>query len=283
MLNKRYLLILATLAASFVSCDNPEKAGSNIGAIETNAKEVSIRHLLSFYKGHPFTFAENIKISGYVISNDENNNLTNTLILQDETDVIEIKIKKEKLYLSFYPGTLVEISCNDLTLGKVSEVLQLGVATPDSKFETGFIPTEIFDSKIQIKGESGYMIMPENIRFTDLSDDFLSHYIAIDGVMFEEYGIKWCDEDPNKPADPDKPESFLDTERAVINRDRNRLIVRTSGDAEFAGSWLPKGSGSIEGILSKSKGEYRLKVINHNVLYNRMSSPRFDEKQPDSD
>lgn len=272
MLNKRHIIfsLLFALAATF-SCTQPEKAGGDDG-IESAAKLVSIQYLRSYYKGFPYTFAENYKIRGCVVSDDRSANIINTLILKDDTGLIEVKVDKSNLFEKYFMGTYVELSCSTLTLGSVGGILQLGKAGLDSGFEVGYIPENIFDSIIETLGASDTEILPETIIITDLSTDYLSRYVSIQNVMFENENIYWCDSDAANMA------KFIDTDRAIIDVNGNRLFVRTARYAEFSGWMLPSGSGTIEGIVSKYGGDYRLKVIRPDILYATMSEPRFDEQ-----
>lgn len=268
----RMIFAAAFIAVAAVSCTSPEKAGG-IG-VDSTARLVSIQYLKSFYNGYPYTFLENYKISGCVVSNDRYENIINTLIIKDDTGILEVKVDKSNLYESYGMGTYVELLCSNLSLGAVGGIIQLGAATESSGFEVGYIPENVFDRKINITGVADTEVLSERISITDLSDDYLSRLVSISDVMFEDADSCWCDKDTAAPVDAEK---YLDTNRSLVDHTGNRLSVRTARYAKFAGWKMPYGSGTIEGIVSKYAGVYCLKVINPDILYVTMSSPRFDE------
>jgi hypothetical protein len=56
-------------------------------------------------------------------------------------------------------------------------------------------------------------------------------------------------------TDDDAPEA---TDRHIVDAEGHTMAVRTSRHAIFATRMLPRGSGSIDGVLSRFNGEYRL-------------------------
>lgn len=231
---------------------------------------VSVKHLKSFYKGHPYTFAENYRIKGVVVSTDRSGNYHKTLVVRDETGAMELKLDADDLFQTYFMGCIVEVACNELTIGAYSGLLQLG-SSPSQGHETGYIAEEDVSVVMKIVGASESAVEPEKRTITNLTGDDVSRFIAIDGVQFvkESLGVLWCDEAPEEST------GFKDTDRYVIDQRGNRLLVRTSRYAECASWSLPEGSGTIEGILSLFNGNYQLRVIRPDILYSSMTAPRF--------
>lgn len=92
--------------------------------------------------------------------------------------------------------------------------------------------------------------------------DRVGTYVAFEEVQFidAEIGLSWS-------------EAETDTDRHLVDRSGDTLLVRTSRYADFADWILPSGSGYIEGILGYFNGTCQLKVVvPKNVV---MESPRF--------
>lgn len=254
--------------------ENREWMGSGDGEGDSPGDKptsvVSIKYLKSFYKGHPYTFAENYRVKGVVISTDQSGNYHKTLAVRDDTGVIELKLDAENLFEIYFMGCIVEVSCNALTIGAYSGLLQLGSA-PSQGHETGYIAQEDVSVVVKIVGASEIAVDPEKRAIADLTGDDVSRFIAIDGVQFvkESLGMLWCDEAQEEST------GFKDTDRYVVDQQGNRLLVRTSRYAECAAWNLPEGSGAIEGILSLFNGNYQLRVIRPDILYSSMIAPRF--------
>ena len=263
----KYLLVMLCLLAT--ACSYPENADwpfdRNDGDA-SGAKTVSIAFLKARYQGYPYTFVENVYISGWVVSSDRSGNYYKTLAVEDDTAAIEIKLDAKELFKNYPVGTVVEVACNGLTLGAYGGAVQLGVAT-DSGYETDYIPAQDIARRVRVVGALEQSPEPLQLTIAALDDSHVGRLVSFDDVQFVEAGAAWCDTDSSS--------ALVDTDRTVIDRDGNTLIVRTSRYAEFASWMLPHGSGRIEGIMSRFGNRFQLKVITPETLYDDMSGPRF--------
>lgn len=80
-------------------------------------------------------------------------------------------------------------------------------------------------------------------------------YVRFDQVRFTTQGT-WCDIDPLSGK-------RLTTERTIVDSTGATFRVRTLGSAQYAGEPLPKGKGSLCGIVDYFNGEFALRVTNY--------------------
>ena len=182
-------------------------------------------------------------IEGTVIGNDESGNIYKSMVIQDATAGIEVKINATSLYNDFKVGTKILIKCKDLTLGDYNGLVQIGGGLFDNNgtsalagIEQALISTYIF------KGGAGTPITPRIVKIADLTNDLASTLIQIDNAEFAALsaGVSYAD----------------GVKKLTVNRTVNTcnnggsIVVRTSGYANFANDLTPTGSGSIVGIYT---------------------------------
>ncbi len=261
------------LAVILISCRPvsviPEDPGGGNGGGGGNIpgggdeETVSIAFLKALYKGAPVRITQEYRISGAVISSDDQGNFYRTLVLDDGTGGIELKLDMEHIFKLFEIHTRVAVRCNGLWLGSYGGTLQLG-AEPFGNYETQFLSeTDIAEhlaADTLFYGE----VRARRLDFSELSPEHISTYVAFDGVQFakEEQGLGWADIN-----------SDTDTDRSLVDISGDTLAVRTSRFAYFAGWKLPAGNGSIEGVLSYFNGGYKLVVCDAQKAI--MKGPRF--------
>ena len=262
------LIVLLTMLA--VSCSYPERAdwdGTDTGG---GSSLVSIAHVKSVYRGYPYTFTEDWRLRGVVVSSDRYGNCYKSLFVADSTGAVELRLDREELFVDYPMGTQVEIACNGLTIGSYGGMLRLG-SPPSGVYETGYVAEKDIDAVVHVVGMSPQAVEPVTRAIDELSDADVGRFIAVDDVQFVTVGdgMMWCD------ADMDDASGFADTNRMLEDMNGNTLTVRTSRRAEFASWTLPYGSGRAEGILTVFNGTYQLVVIRPGVVYGTMMGERF--------
>ena len=181
-------------------------------------------------------------IEATVIGDDESGNVYKSMVIQDATAGIEVKINATSLYNDFKVGSKILIKCKDLTLGDYNGLTQLGGGTADvngspalAGIEQALITTYIF------KGGAGTPITPRIIKIADLTNDLASTLIQIDNAEFAagSFGLSYAD-----------GVKKLTVNRNVTSCVGGTIVVRTSGYANFANDLTPTGNGSIVGIYT---------------------------------
>lgn len=214
------------------------------------AQKVSVSYLRSLYNNRPVTVDEDIYIEGVVISNDRSGNFYKTLVVEDETGGITVKVDLDDVFDKYWTSQNIELNCNSLVLGGYGNSVQMGVASADGVYETDRIPAQQLNTIITERQDPWRANTPTTLTLGLLSARYIDCFVCFDDVQFveEERGLAWCDEGE-------------DTNRHIIDRYGNTLVVRSSGRTVFADRLLPGGSGYIEGVLGFFGSEYQL-VIN---------------------
>lgn len=252
-------ILLISLAA-FVACNPPSTIPDNPSIKE---ETVSIAYLKTLYTGAPTRITGELHISGRVVGSDVRGNFYKTLVVDDGTGGIEVKLDLEEIFKRFMIHTAVDVRCNGLWLGSYGGTLQLG-AEPFGDFQTQYIPEG--DIPLHITCDENFTdeVLPRKLTIGTLSARDISTFVCFEGVQFagEEMGLGWAEVGAEH-----------DTDRHLVDESGNRLVVRTSRYADFAGRTLPSGCGYIEGVLGYFGDTYQLRVCDDQKA--SMYEPRF--------
>lgn len=264
----RYLIGLFSLLAVLQACeyndfDNPPEIEKINPIYRTN----SIKELKSLYVqgGTVIDVVEDFVVQGKVISSDKEGNIYKSLVIQDETGGIEIKINSSGLYNYFKIGTTVFLRANNLKLGAYGGTLSIGSVPVDENYENDFIPAPVMENYV-IKAGKDTPVKPTLLTIPTLSSEYNNMLIKLDEVQFLESEVA------NDLSFADGVNQQTEN-RTLVDANGNRLIVRTSGYARFAETILPLGSGSVTGILTHFHDDAQLTIISINDV--QLDNPRF--------
>lgn len=226
---------------------------------------VSVEYLKSMYVGEPKIVSEEVAIRGRVVENDFSGNFYQMLVVGDGSANIEIRVEGDDLYMSYPRGSVVTVQCNGLMLASESGMVRLGVKSSGENpyYPIDAIGNEELDWRIRQEEDAVVGIFPDDtLTIGELTPFWLSRLIGFEEVQFidEEVDLYWT-------------ENSTDTDRHLVDRHGDTLVVRTSRYANFADLKLPSGSGYIEGILECFNGKYQLRIGND--IYASMWAPRF--------
>jgi hypothetical protein len=182
-------------------------------------------------------------IEGIIIADDSKDNFYKSIVIQDSTAGITIRMDGSGLYTSYPVGRKVAVKLKDLWLGDYGKMIQLGAAVDRSEPlfpELTPIPSALFDRYITRK-ELNNTIVPKHIRIDQLNDSLQSCLVAIDNAEF-------AVSDTGKPyADAVNKTSENATLRSCNG---GNAYVRTSGFANFAAVKVPRGNGTLTAVYS---------------------------------
>lgn len=248
--NILYIMLLLCSCASHPYVPDDDDGGGDIVVEPEGSGQVSIAYLKSLYERTPVAIDRDIYIVGRVVSSDISGNFYKTLVVEEETGGVVVRIDLENYYQKYDRGSLVQINCNSLVLSSYGGTLQLGAYAYDGETQyLGHIPAGRIDAVISVDRDLDIDIVSPPIAIKSLSANNISCTVKFTDIQFEERGMAWADEG-------------VDTNRHIVDRAGNRLVVRTSAYAAFAAWLLPYGSGSIEGVVSYFNGEYQLTLCN---------------------
>jgi hypothetical protein len=192
-------------------------------------------------------------IKGIVIANDSSDNFYKTIVLQDSTGGITVRLDGSSIFNQYPIGSVMGIQLKGLWLGDYARMIQLGagVDRTDPQYpELIPIPQPLFDRFIK-RSPFIQNIIPRLVKLEELNDSLQSCLIKIDHIEF---------------AASDTGRTYAD----VINKQSiNRLLkvcgngsiyLHNSGFASFAGVKTPRGNGSITAVYSVFNTEKQLMI-----------------------
>jgi hypothetical protein len=234
------LLTLALLLTGMSSClkekyDAPPTGGKDPD-IEVN---MTIAGLKAMYTGTAMPITGDYVIRGVVTADDKSGNFYKTIVIQDSTGGISVRLDGTSLYTEYPIGRRVFIKCKGLWLGAYANLIQLG-GYLNAEGDLDEIPSAIFDKHI-LKGVYGLPVVPTVVSINSLNDTYQNMLIELDNVEFQTA-------DAGKPyADAVNKYSL---NRTVKNCTGGTILVRTSGYAQFASEVTPSGNGKLLAIYT---------------------------------
>jgi len=204
-----------------------------------------IRTLLNNYNGKTQAITEDIYIRGTITANDVSGNIYNQIQIQDGTGGICIRVKPaSKGALPI--GQDIVVKCQGLFYGEYGSFPQLG---SENAKQVDYLMLNIFEKyHCQKDGPIDVSkLKPKEVELKDLSltvsslteqtKQLIGQLVTVSNVYFEKGGNG----------------HFSDEVNVILKAvgTSNTLTARMSSYADFASELLPKGTGSVTGILTR--------------------------------
>ncbi|WP_435523615.1 DUF5689 domain-containing protein [Chryseobacterium indoltheticum] len=196
-----------------------------------------------------------------VIANDKSGNLFKYIYVEDATGGIRINIDKADMFNDprFALGKEVYVKLKNLYVGAVNGEVQLGA--PFGAVVGRIAETDVykyfFDSKKAITA-----VTATERTITQFSMADVGRWVKIKNLQF-------IDGDLEKVY-----ASGQVTNRTLEDCSGNKVLLRTSNFADFAGNVIESGKGDVYGVLSIFNGTYQLWITD--VLGADLDDPRCD-------
>jgi poly(3-hydroxybutyrate) depolymerase len=173
---------------------------------------------------------DSVAIVGTIFSSDESGNLQNLVFLRDESSAIGIKIKGDQLHEDLPRGANILIKCKGLMLNASQKML----SGPNGEALT----LDSLDQVIlRVPGTS--RVDPIGVSLSnEILNPWISNLIEFEGFEFPETGI-------GKTLGADE-----DTLWTLTHESGKTIPLLVSAEADFKNEILPKGAGSVTGILT---------------------------------
>lgn len=258
-LYKSLIAVFATAAAAtaFTGCDDDFDYPPVVVPEATIEANTTIAEVKAAYWNDERNYAdtiltkedgEHIIIAGRVTNNCASGNIYKSLVIQDETAALAISLNESSLSTYYKVGQEVVIDLTDLQIGKYNGLQQLGKAQPyQSTYEVTFMDFDLFREHAQVNGlpdmaklDTATVTMEEVMALSTPEElqKWQSRLVRFDDVEFQGAGSLTFSETGGS------------TNRTIIDSKGNRMTLRNSNYANFAGNKLPTGRGSVVCILS---------------------------------
>ena len=222
------------------------------------------------------TLQENdpLYVLGYVISSDEGGNFFEELVIQDSPMApkrgVKLLLDVSPLYTAYEFGRKVYVKLNGLAVGMDSGVFSIGVRNGN---RLGKIP-ESDAERVLMRDPEVAEIVPLAIDISDFSLEKTNLCIQVDNLQFDRREVLGAS---NKTFAAE-PYDVFDGERILEScSEAATAIMSTSTFADFKAVLLPKGRGSLQGILTMDFfGEVFNLVVNDPTDVNFRTEERCD-------
>jgi hypothetical protein len=258
---KHWLPLLLILC--FFSCideENPLSAPpSKEIDIPTNSSINAVYERVIQEAPNSVRFEENspLWLEGYVISNDFSGNFYKELYIQDTpenpTRALRILVDETALSLRFPVGRKIYVRLNGLGAGKQNGVVSIGSYRPEG---VGPIPSYLLPD-VLLRTAAQHPPVPKLLSATDGAEEVLGQWVYLKDVQL-------LKSETDKTFAGEAFDRFNGERRLRSCHDGRSFWLSSSIYADFKSVVLPKGSGTLQGILTRDfyDEKYILK-INH--------------------
>jgi hypothetical protein len=187
-------------------------------------------------------------IRGIVTGDDKSGNLYKSLVIQDESGGILIRLEGTSLYTTYPIGQEVFVKCKGLFLGDYNNLIQLGggadfTVTPASLLT---LPSALFSQYI-VKGSAGNVVVPKSVTVSQLGTSMQD---TLQNVLIKLSNFEFAAADTSKTyanatTNPPGTVNFVLKDCGGAS-----ITLRNSGFADFAAIGVPNGNGSIVSIYT---------------------------------
>lgn len=218
---KKISLIIAALTVLFVSCektfDSPPPKTLAVGSVYT------MKQLRDLHTGTTVRFTDDKSVYGVVTMDEQDGNNYKNIYVQGGNAAINVRLVSSG---GLYKGDSIRIYLKGTILSKYNGMLQLDSVDVDKNI---------------VKQKTLVNVTPKTVTVAELADSLQGRLVKIDNVEF-------VPGDTSKTfADAVNQSSVSLTIRDCSNK---QVILRTSGFANYAGTKVPTGNGSIVAIVS---------------------------------
>ncbi|MEX0315908.1 MAG: DUF5689 domain-containing protein [Allomuricauda sp.] len=250
---RSYNMMLACMLIITLSCVKNSDFDAPKQECATNLESnISFQELEALTKEETIQIQEDLILEGYVISSDESGNFYGVLFIQDKPIApsfgIQFEIDLRESHLVYSMGDKVLIRLKGLYLGKSGETLKLGgTFTSFGNISVGRLPAHKVGQHIFHACTDDDKLQPTIISIPQLDDTGLNTLVRFNDleVVEAELGQTFAKEKE-------------ETEHTLKDCDENEIVLLNSGFANFQNEILPKGNGSVTGILQKDGNRYQL-------------------------
>lgn len=240
----KLLLFLTLITFGLSSCiqdnfDNPPVNGTDPDMTAT----ITLADLKAMYTGTAFEITDsNLIVNVVVHADDKTGNFYKTLVVDDGTAGISIRMDQTSLFNQYPVGRRIFIKLKGLWIGEYNGLIQLGAEDPTSTTNgVAPIPSSFFDDYFFKGTLNNPLTIVSVASMTDLDNSHQNRLVQITGVQF-------LASDTNGTYADAVTLSSLN--RTLEDASGNNIIVRTSGYADFASTPVAKGSGEILAIYT---------------------------------
>ncbi len=251
-INFWFIMLLGAMSFSCVTDRTFETSQSDCN-IELIAN-TTYAEVKALYNDATLQIHEELIIEGYIISSDQAGNFFSALHFQDSpqnpTEGFQIEIDQRDSHLFYPKGSKIYIRLKGLYLGKSKDVFKIGgVFTSFGNISVGRLPTTVVNEHIFLSCDDNVIIKPTQISIDEISEKHTNTLIELNS-------IEVIAEDQDKIFADAREKS----ERTLIDCNGDEIVLLNSGFSDFQDEILPRGNGTITGVLKRENDDYHMVV-----------------------
>lgn len=238
-----YLFFSVPLLTGLINCQKTfdEPPEYNGPMINSNISIAALKrlHLLNNFE----KILDDLMIEGIVIADDRTDNFYKSVVIQDSTGGITVRMDGYALFNVYPIGRKLFVRLKGLWMGDYAGMIQLGAGVDRSdplSPQLSSIPQPLFD-RVLMKGPLQQILIPKKVTMSELDDSLQSTLITLTNVEFAS-------------SDTGKPYADAINKQAVSHSLRTcgigTVYVRSGGYARFATALTARGNGEITGVYS---------------------------------
>jgi hypothetical protein len=188
------------------------------------ANVITIAELRALHTGQPLAFDNSLSVFGVVTTDERTGNFYRSHYIQDHTGAINIRLDSG---INLLAGDSVRLSLNGTVLSAYNNMLQLD---------------QVLYGKNLVIQERGITVEPKLVTIPQIIAG------GLQGQLIKLENVQFASGELNKTYANALEQ--ITQNRDLEDCDGNRIIVRTSGFANFAGTQVAQGNGSLVAIVS---------------------------------
>lgn len=227
----------------------------------------TVQEIFAAATSSPVQFTEDDIIEAYAVSSDQGGNFFKTISFQtlDGSAAFSLSLDQTNTYLIYEPGRKVFFRLKDLFRQIDFDQLEIGalfnnnigrIAEPEI--------VNFLERSCEVVSEDQLV---QQVSLNEISNEHLNKLIEITNVQFKDNELGGNYFDPNRVLGGA-------TNRLITDEFGFELIVRTSEFADFAGSPVPEGNGTIRGVLTKFANDFQFLARTEDDI--QFTNPRQD-------
>jgi hypothetical protein len=234
----------------------------------TRIPNITLGDLRDYLNGEAeLTLADDITLTGRVVSSDREGNFYNTFFIDDGTGGAEIMAGMTDLDATYHPGQQIVVDAQGLAVGWRDGAMQLGLPPePGNRYATGY-----FLHRAVIRGwvtalRDVATVEPLDVSLDQLDPSLCGRLVRIAGLEADFYRL--ASQAAGRPptgvglsGDPQAPTWATVAPAPATGYVKFRtspadsITVVTSGYSSWAAGEVPRGKVSLTGILLFGRGE----------------------------
>lgn len=248
-------LVSMLLCGAICCCTPPSIGGFDVDG------DVSIAYLRSLADDRSQVIKGDLWIDGRIVLNDKLNECHKSLIVEDSSGGIDIKVDVDDIDLSLPLYYRVRIRCSGLSIGREGERIVLGT-TPNDVYVVNRIPEAELANYIKLQSLDGLTpCEPLVVSVSDVHDGLMQRYVRINNlkIIAEDSNKTWCERG-------DDISDYGSTLRRFTDG-CDTLVVATLNKCHYATELVPNDTVSLIGVVDSFEQQHVLRISNHQIQY----------------